>query len=62
MAEKKTARVTVWLTESHEVDLMRLAASDDRKLSEYIAHVLSLHLYGQVRAGREDNNVANSGE
>ena len=60
--EKKTARMTLWFTESMEIELMRRAAADDRKLSEYIAHVLSLHLYGQVRTSAENNNVANSRE
>ena len=60
--EKKTSRVTVWLKESLEVDLMRLAAADDRKLSDFIAHVLSLYLYGQIRTSSENENVANSRE
>ena len=62
MAEKKTSRVTVWIPESLEIDLMRLAASEDRKLSEYIAHVLLCHTYGHSRSLVADRNVANSGE
>ncbi len=45
--EKKTEQVTLWLPESLKVDLMHLAADDDRKLSDYLTHVLSLHCYGQ---------------
>lgn len=47
MAEKKTEQVTLWLPETLKVDLMHLAADDDRKLSDYITHVLALHCYGQ---------------
>ena len=42
MQEKKTARVTVWLPESLEKDLMRLAAIEDRKFGEYLTHVLAV--------------------
>lgn len=49
MAEKKTEQVTLWLPESLKVDLMHLAADDDRKLSDYITHVLALHVYGKRR-------------
>jgi inner membrane protein involved in colicin E2 resistance len=45
--EKKTEQVTLWLPESLKVDLMHLAADDDRKLSDYLTHVLTLHCYGQ---------------
>jgi hypothetical protein len=47
VAEKKTEQVTLWLPESLKVDLMHLANEDDRKLSDYVAHVLSLHAYGK---------------
>lgn len=46
MAEKKTEQVTLWLPETLKVDLMHLAAEDDRKLSDYITHILSL-CYGK---------------
>ena len=51
--DKKTERVTLWLPESLKIDLMHLAAGDDRKLSEYIAHVLFAHAYGH-RALQEE--------
>ncbi len=47
MAEKKTEQVTLWLPETLKVDLMHLAAEDDRKLSDYITHILFLHCYGK---------------
>jgi hypothetical protein len=50
MQEKKTARVTVWLPESLEKDLMRLAAIEDRKFGEYLTHVLAVWVYGHSRA------------
>lgn len=49
MAEKKTEQVTLWVPESLKIDLMHLAADDDRKLSDYITHVLALHVYGKRR-------------
>lgn len=60
--EKKTERVTVWMGESLAVDLMRLAARDDRKLSEYIVHVLTSHAYGHSRTRASDEQVAMRGE
>lgn len=62
MAEKKTSRVTVWLPESLEVELMRRAAEDDRKLSDFITHILMSHAYGHFRRQEEFGNVANSGD
>lgn len=51
--EKKTECVKVWMDERTSVELMRLAAMDDRKLSEYINRVLSLHVFGHVKRGAE---------
>lgn len=62
MAEKKTSRVTVWLPESLEVELMRRAAEDDRKLSDFITHILMSHAYGHFRRHEEFSNVANGGD
>ena len=62
MAEKKTSRVTIWLPESLEIDLMRMAAMEDRKLSEFITHVLFSYAYGQVRCECPKRNVANGGD
>lgn len=60
--EKKTARVTVWMPESLEVELMRRAAEDDRKLSDFITHILMTHAYGHFRTACADDSVANRGE
>ena len=62
MSAKKTERVTVWLPESLNVELMRLASDDDRKHSEFIANVLSLYVYGHSRKCRADSHMANSGD
>jgi hypothetical protein len=59
---KKTARATIWYSEELEVDLMRMAAAEDRKLSDFIVHILSVYAYGQCRASTEKRNVANSRE
>lgn len=50
---KKTESVKVWLTERQLLDLTRAAHRDDRKLSDYISHVLALHLYGHARSDCE---------
>ena len=62
MSEKKTQRITVWLPESLEIDLMRQAAAEDRKLSDFIGHVLAQFCYGHLRALGEDSEAAHSGD
>lgn len=57
---KKTESVKVWLTERQLLDLARAAERDDRKLSDYIGHVLVLHLYGHLRAPDAQDEGANS--
>jgi hypothetical protein len=46
--DKKTRRLDVWVSEPLELDLHRLAARDDRKLSEYIGMILARHVYGHL--------------
>lgn len=53
--EKKTECIKVHCDERIFVDLNRLAASDDRKLSEYIYRVLSLHVYGHGKRPAEQS-------
>ncbi len=61
--DKKTERLlTIWIPESLKVDLMHLAAGDDRKLSEYIAHVLFAHCYGNRAVQEEGCEAASSGD
>lgn len=48
VAEKKTEKVYVWIPESMELELRRLADEDGRKLSDYIGHVLRRFLYGHA--------------
>ena len=60
--EKKTSRITVWMPESLEVELMRRAAEDDRKLSDFITHILMNYAYGHFRTAGADGNVANRGD
>ena len=59
---KKAERLTIWIPESLKVDLMHLAAGDDRKLSEYIAHVLFAHCYGNRAVQEEGCEAADSGD
>lgn len=48
--EKKTDVIKAHVSERLYVDLARLAAVDDRSLSEYIGRVLSLHVYGHAKS------------
>lgn len=55
MAEKCTRQLpAIRVGEALESDLMRLAAIDDRALSEYIRLVLERHVYGHARSVRDD--------
>lgn len=60
--DKKTERITLWLPDALKVDLMHLAAGDDRKLSEYITHVLFAHVYGHRALQEEGCEAAFSGD
>lgn len=62
MAEKRNTRHTIWMPEQLEIDLLRLAASEDRKFGDFITHVLLTYAYGQVRCECPKRNVANSGD
>ena len=61
MTEKKTAKVTLWLPETLEVDLLRRAASEDRTLSDFITHLLMNYCYGHFRLDGADDNVSMRG-
>jgi len=51
MAEKCTRQLpAVRVSESVETGLMRLAARDERTLSEYVRLVLERHLFGHARS------------
>lgn len=51
--EKKTETVKAHVSEALNVELMRLAAADDRSLSEYIERVLRLHVFGYCVRAKE---------
>ena len=46
MTEKITEQIKLHLPESMLRDVQDAAMTDDRKVSEWIRHVLGLHLYG----------------
>jgi hypothetical protein len=46
MTEKITEAIKLHLPESMVRDIQDAAMADDRKVSEFIRHVLGLHLYG----------------
>ena len=57
--EKHTQRLTIWLTESEEVDLMRMAASQDRKCSEMGRVAIRRFMYGFIGPEGDSVHVAN---
>ena len=59
---KKTESVKVWMSEPLKVALMHLAADEDRALSEYIVHVLTLHVYGHARPRGQEMRGAERGD
>lgn len=56
MAEKLTEELKLRLPEELYLDLSRLAAQADRKLSDYVRHALTLHAYGAANTLREDRD------
>lgn len=60
--DKKTERITLWLPDDLKIDLMHLCAGEDRKLSEYITHVLFAHAYGHRALQDAGCEAADSGE
>lgn len=52
--EKCTEELKIRLPESMRDLLMRLAYAEDRAPSEYVRHVLAMHLYGHARQLAED--------
>lgn len=57
---KHTEAVKCWLTEDEFTDLSRLAAREDRKVSELIRVVLRKYMYGNLGADCCDFNEPNS--
>lgn len=62
--EKITEHVKLHLPESLLRDVQDAAMKDDRKVSEYVRHVLSLHLYGTKGSHQQpdDNGTMCPGE
>lgn len=56
--EKLTEQIKLLLPESMLRELQDLALVHDRSVSEYIRHVLGLHLYGHGRMVRGDRHRA----
>ena len=53
---------SMWFTERELVDLSRLAASEDRKLSELVRFIVRRHLYGNIGCPGEDFHGASSAD
>lgn len=51
---KSTESIKLHLPEQLKRDVQDAAMSDDRKVSEWIRHVLALHLYGVMGIQPED--------
>ncbi len=48
MADKKTQRIPVHVSEPLELELRRLADADGRKLSDFVGWVLRQYVYGHA--------------
>lgn len=59
---KHTEAVKTWFTERELVDLSRLAAREDRKLSELVRVIVRRHLYGNIGCEGEDFHRANGAD
>lgn len=62
MAEKKTERLTIWLSESLVNDLARMAHDDNRKLGDFISLALARYAYGHRRPATEIDDVEMRGD
>jgi hypothetical protein len=59
---KHTEAVKTWFTERELVDLSRLAAREDRKISELVRFIVRRHLYGNVGCNDVDFHGANGAD
>lgn len=59
---KHTEAVKTWFTERELVDLSRLAAREDRKISELVRVIVRRHLYGNIGCGSDDFHGASSAD
>lgn len=51
---KHSEAVKCWLTEREFTDLSRLAAREDRKVSELIRVIVRRHMYGNIGCAEQD--------
>lgn len=58
--QKHTEPVKVWLTERELLDLSRMAAREDRKVSEMVRVMVRRNMYGMVGCGTDENHGAKS--
>lgn len=59
---KHTNAVKLWLTDREFLDLSRLAASDDRKVSEMVRVMVRAFMYGHIGTLGVDAHGANSAD
>jgi hypothetical protein len=55
-SSKLTERIAVNFTESEALDLMHLAAGEDRTVAEYIRRCMRGHMYGLSKRPRKEGN------
>lgn len=61
MTEKVTESIKLHLPERLKRDVQDAAMVDDRKVSEWIRHVLALHLYGRRGNNADHADAGDSG-
>lgn len=59
---KHSEPIKAWLTERELVDLTKLAAREDRKLSEMIRVIVRRHMYGHIGGSCDESMGASSAD
>jgi hypothetical protein len=55
---KRTNEIKLSLDDAMYLDLCRLAVIENRKLADYLNHVLALHLYGYTKPSLQAEEMA----
>jgi hypothetical protein len=55
---KRTNEVKLSLDDAMYLDLCRLAVIENRKLADYLNHIIALHLYGAVKPSQQAEEMA----
>jgi len=57
LSGKRTNEVKLSLDDAMFLDLSRLSVIENRKMADYINHILSLHLYGHTKPSQQADEM-----